>query len=216
VLFDKITARLETLCNLEPKLNPDIVDPVIIAQKVVSGIYPGVKTSDLDNLAAETAAYMSMIHPLFGDLAARIAISNNQKQTLSSFSQVMKLEYEYVNPRTGEKCPLLSDEVYDIIQKNASKLDDVIKYEKDFSYDYFGFKTLERNYLCKLGGKIVERPQHLLMRVAIGIHKEDLDAAIETYNMMSMKLFTHATPTLFNAGTAYPQMSSCFLLCMKV
>jgi Ribonucleotide reductase, all-alpha domain/ATP cone domain len=181
VLFDKITARIEHLCELTPKLNPEFVDPVEVAQKVVSGIFPGVKTTELDNLAAETAAYMSTKHPDYGVLAARIAISNLQKQTLTSFSETMKLEHEYINPKTKEHSPLISDEFMDVVKQNAEVLDNAIKYERDFDYDFFGFKTLERSYLPKLNGVIVERPQHMLMRVAVGIHKNDITAAIETY-----------------------------------
>eukprot|EP00026_Physarum_polycephalum_P002324 Phypoly_transcript_02330.p1 GENE.Phypoly_transcript_02330~~Phypoly_transcript_02330.p1 ORF type:complete len:815 (+),score=129.17 Phypoly_transcript_02330:68-2512(+) len=215
VLFDKITARIENLCELSPKLNPEFVDPVEVAQKVVSGVFPGVKTTELDNLAAETAAYMSTKHPDYGVLAARIAISNLHKQTSSSFSETMKMEHEYVNPKTNEPAPLVSDEVYEIVKKNADVLDKAIKYERDFDYDFFGFKTLERSYLPKLNGMIVERPQHMLMRVSLGIHMNDITAAIETYNLLSEKWFIHATPTLFNAGTSKPQMSSCFLVQMQ-
>jgi ribonucleotide reductase alpha subunit len=182
VLFDKITARIENLCELSPKLNPEFVDPVEVAQKVVSGVFPGVKTTELDNLAAETAAYMSTKHPDYGVLAARIAISNLHKQTSNSFSETMKLEHEYVNPKTNEPAPLVSDEVYEIVKKNAELLDKAIKYERDFDYDFFGFKTLERSYLPKLNGMIVERPQHMLMRVSLGIHLNDIPAAIETYH----------------------------------
>jgi hypothetical protein len=181
VMFDKITARIDHLCELPPKLNPEFVDPVEVAQKVVSGIFPGVKTTELDTLAAETAAYMSTKHPDYGVLAARIAISNLQKQTLSSFSETIKLEYQYVNPKTKEASPLIADDVYEIVMKNAEVLDKAIKYERDYEYDFFGFKTLERSYLPKLNGMIVERPQHMLMRVAVGIHKNDIESAIETY-----------------------------------
>lgn len=215
VLFDKITKRIEILCDIEPKLAPDIVDPVVVAQKVVSGVFPGVKTTELDNLAAETAAYMSTIHPAYGDLAARIAISNLQKQTSPNFAHVIKMEYDYVNPKNDQPAPLIAEDVYQIIMKNAERLNDAIRYERDFNYDYFGFKTLERSYLLKLSGEIVERPQHMLMRVSVGIHKEDIVSAIETYNLLSQKYFTHATPTLFNAGTPIPQLSSCFLVDMK-
>ena len=123
--------------------------------------------------------------------------------------------YTYVNPRTGKDAPLLSDEVYKVIMDNADDLDSTIIYNRDFGYDYFGFKTLERSYLLKLNGNIVERPQHMLMRVSVGIHLDDLAAVKETYELMSKKYFTHATPTLFNSGTPKPQMSSCFLLTMK-
>jgi len=200
---------------MAPPLNPEHVDPVQVAQKVVTGVFPGVKTSELDNLAAETAAYMSTVHPGYGELAARIAISNLQKLTTESFAETIKMEFEYTNPKTGQKSPLVADDVYQIVMENKEKLDAAIKHERDFFFDYFGFKTLERSYLVRLNGEVVERPQYMYMRVAIGIHKGDIDSAIDTYNLMSEKYFTHATPTLFNAGTPFPQMSSCFLLTMK-
>ena len=211
VMFDKITARVRKLCY---GLN-GLVDPVKVAMRVIEGLYDGVTTSELDNLAAEIAATLTTTHPDYAKLAARISVSNLHKNTKKSFSETMKDLYEYVNPRTGKKAPLLSDEVYKVIMDNADKLDSTIIYNRDFGYDYFGFKTLERSYLLKLNGKIAERPQHMLMRVAVGIHLEDLDAAIETYELMSKKYFTHATPTLFNSGTPKPQMSSCFLLAMR-
>ena len=211
VMFDKITARVRKMCY---GLN-NIVDPVKVAMRVIEGLYDGVTTSELDNLAAEIAATMTTAHPDYAKLAARIAVSNLHKNTKKLFSETMTDLYEYVNPRTGKKAPLLSDEVYQIIQKNAEKLDSTIIYSRDFNYDFFGFKTLERSYLLKLNGRIVERPQHMLMRVSIGIHLNDIDEAIATYELMSKKYFTHATPTLFNAGTPKPQMSSCFLLQMQ-
>ncbi len=211
IMFDKITARVRKLCY---GLN-ELVDPVKISMRVIEGLYDGVTTSELDNLAAEVAATMTTSHPDYARLAARISVSNLHKNTKKSFSEVMKDLYEYVNPRTGKKAPLLSDEVYDVIMANADDLDSTIIYNRDFGYDYFGFKTLERSYLLKLNGKIVERPQHMLMRVSIGIHPNDLPAAKETYELMSKKYFTHATPTLFNSGTPKPQMSSCFLLAMQ-
>ncbi len=211
MMFDKITARVRKLCY---GLN-GLVDPVKVAMRVIEGLYDGVTTSELDNLAAEIAATMTTTHPDYAKLAARISVSNLHKNTKKSFSETMKDLYEYINPRTGKKAPLLSDEVYKVISENAEKLDSTIIYNRDFGYDYFGFKTLERSYLLKLNGKIAERPQHMLMRVAVGIHLNDLDAAVETYELMSKKYFTHATPTLFNSGTPKPQMSSCFLLTMK-
>ncbi|MCM4150085.1 ribonucleoside-diphosphate reductase subunit alpha [Arenibacter sp. N53] len=211
MMFDKITARVRKLCY---GLN-DLVDPLKVAMRVIEGLYDGVTTSELDNLAAEIAATMTTSHPDYAKLAARISVSNLHKNTKKSFSETMKDLYEYVNPRTGKKAPLLSDEVYDVVSENADKLDSTIIYNRDFGYDYFGFKTLERSYLLKLNGKIAERPQHMLMRVSIGIHLNDLDSALETYELMSKKYFTHATPTLFNSGTPKPQMSSCFLLAMK-
>ena len=211
IMFDKITARVRKLCY---GLN-EIVDPVKVAMRVIEGLYDGVTTSELDNLAAETAATLTTSHPDYARLAARISVSNLHKNTKKTFSEVMKDLYEYVNPRTGKKAPLLSDEVYKVIEKNSDELDSTIIYNRDFGYDYFGFKTLERSYLLKLNGNIVERPQHMLMRVSLGIHLNDLPAAIETYELMSKRFFTHATPTLFNSGTPKPQMSSCFLLTMK-
>lgn len=207
-MFDKITARVRNMCyGLSSH-----VDPVKVAMRVIEGLYDGVSTSELDNLAAETAATMTVQHPDYAKLAARIAVSNLHKNTKKVFSEVMADLYNYVNPRTGKKAPLLSDETYNVIMTNAEKIDSTIIYNRDFGYDYFGFKTLERSYLLKINGEIAERPQHMLMRVAIGIHMEDIDEAIETYELMSKKFFTHATPTLFNAGTPKPQMSSCFLL----
>ena len=211
IMFDKITARVRKLCY---GLN-ELVDPLKVAMRVIEGLYDGVTTSELDNLAAEVAATMTTAHPDYARLAARISVSNLHKNTKKTFSEVMHDLYTYVNPRTGKDAPLLSDEVYSVISENKDKLDSTIIYNRDFGYDYFGFKTLERSYLLKLNGVIAERPQHMLMRVSIGIHLNDLDAAIETYELMSKKYFTHATPTLFNAGTPKPQMSSCFLLTAK-
>ncbi len=211
IMFDKITARIR---KLNYGLNP-LVDPVRVAMRVIEGLYDGVTTSELDNLAAEIAATMTTTHPDYAKLAARISVSNLHKNTKKSFSETMKDLYTYVNTRTGKEAPLLSDEVYKIIKKNANKLDSSIIYNRDFGYDFFGFKTLERSYLLKLNGKIVERPQHMLMRVSIGIHLNDIESALETYELMSKRYFTHATPTLFNSGTPKPQMSSCFLLTMK-
>ncbi len=211
VMFDKITARVRKLCY---GLN-ELVDPLKVAMRVIEGLYDGVTTSELDNLAAEIAATMTTAHPDYARLAARISVSNLHKNTKKTFSEVMHDLYTYVNPRTGKDAALLSDEVYKVIMDNKELLDSVIIYNRDFGYDYFGFKTLERSYLLKLNGQIAERPQHMLMRVSIGIHLNDLESAIETYELMSKKYFTHATPTLFNSGTPKPQMSSCFLLTMK-
>src|SRR5210317_835410 len=211
VKFDKITARIEKLCyGLS-----EYVDPVAVAKRVIDGVYDGVTTAELDNLAAETAASMTIKHPDYANLAARIAVSNLHKSTKKSFSETLTDLFEYINPETGKPAPLIADDVYEIIQKNAEFLDSQLIYDRDFSYDYFGFKTLERSYLLRMHGKIVERPQHMLMRVSIGIHKDDIESALETYELMSKKYMTHATPTLFNAGTPKPQMSSCFLLTMK-
>eukprot|EP00887_Chlorella_sp_A99_P005889 scaffold1.g5889.t1 len=195
--FDKITAR------------------VLVAQKVTMGVYKGVTTSELDELAAETAAALTATHPDYALLAARIAVSNLHKNTLKSFSETVKIMFHHMNPQNGEPAPLVSEEVYGIIQANAERLDSEIVYDRDFDYDYFGFKTLERSYLLRVNGKVVERPQHMLMRVSVGIHKEDIERAVETYHLLSQRWFTHASPTLFNAGTPRPQLSSCFLICMK-
>ena len=211
VQFDKITARIKKLCyGLH-----DAVDPTKIAMRVIEGVYDGVTTTELDNLAAEVAATNAVTHPDYAQLASRIAVSNLHKATKKSFTECMKDLHEYVDPVTGQNASLIADDVWEIIQKNSELLDSSIIYDRDFSYDFFGFKTLERSYLLKIQGEIAERPQQMLMRVAVGIHKDDMDSAIETYNMMSEGWFTHATPTLFNAGTPKPQMSSCFLLTMK-
>ncbi len=212
VKFDKITARVQKLCY---GLEPQHVNPVSVAMKVIEGIYAGVTTHELDNLAAEIAASLTTTHPDYALLASRIAVSNLHKSTNKSFSKTMANLYNFVDQKTGFHAPLIADDVHEIIQKNAQLLDSTIIYDRDFGYDYFGFKTLERSYLLRINGKVAERPQHMLMRVSVGIHKEDIDAAIETYNLMSERWFTHATPTLFNAGTPKPQMSSCFLLTMK-
>eukprot|EP00744_Colponema_vietnamica_P003538 GILI01005411.1.p1 GENE.GILI01005411.1~~GILI01005411.1.p1 ORF type:complete len:840 (+),score=334.51 GILI01005411.1:105-2522(+) len=211
VQFDKITNRIKNLCN---GLNEQFVEPVVVAQKVIAGVYNGVTTSELDELAAQTCAYMSSNHPDFSLLASRIAVSNLHKNTTASFWETVQV-LKHFQDKAGRPAPLIADDVYEIIEKNAETLDNAIKFERDYNYDYFGFKTLERSYLLRINGKVVERPQHMLMRVAVGIHKEDIPAAIETYNLMSEKWFTHASPTLFNAGTPRPQLSSCFLLTMK-
>ena len=211
VHFDKITARIHKLIYGLSISEKDVIE---IAKKVIQGIYDNVTTTELDNLAAETAAAQTTIHPDFSVLAARIAVSNLHKNTLKSFSKTAQLLYEYTDPITQTHAPLISEEIYKIIRKNADELDSSVIYDRDYNFDYFGFKTLERSYLIRTNGKVTERPQHLFMRVALGIHKEDIQAAIETYNLMSEKWFIHATPTLFNAGKPKPQMSSCFLLSM--
>ncbi|KAF2100356.1 hypothetical protein NA57DRAFT_54449 [Rhizodiscina lignyota] len=212
VQFDKITARVSRLCY---GLDPEHVDAAAITQKVISGVYQGVTTVELDNLAAETAAYMTVTHPDYAILAARIAVSNLHKQTKKQFSAVVTDLYNYINPKNRKPAPMISRETYDTVMKHAEELNSAIVYDRDFNYQYFGFKTLERSYLLRLDGKVAERPQHMIMRVAVGIHGEDIEAAIETYNYMSNKYFTHASPTLFNAGTPRPQLSSCFLVDMK-
>jgi len=212
VKFDRITDRLKPLCfDLS-----DIVDPVVVAQRVIEGLYPGVTTSQLDSLAAETAAYMSQMHPDFSILAARITVSNLHKMTSESFRETMEYLSESLLDRLGRPVSFVSQEVVDVATKFNDKIQAAIDYTRDFSFDYFAFKTLEKSYLVKdpTTKNCVERPQHLFMRVAIGIHGFDIDSAIETYNLMSQKWFTHATPTLFNSGTNNPQMSSCFLLSM--
>ena len=196
-------------------LDMNFVDPIEITRKVIDGIYEGVTTVELDNLAAETAAYKTTTHPDYAVLAARIAISNLHKETKKSFSQVIQDLHDYVNPKTGRPSSMISEETFNTVMKHRELLDSAIIYERDFHYNFFGFKTLERSYLLRINGKVAERPQHMLMRVAVGIHGEDIESAIETYNYMSEKAFTHASPTLFNAGTPHPQMSSCFLVSMK-
>jgi ribonucleoside-diphosphate reductase alpha chain len=212
VKFDKITARVQ---KLSYSLEPDHVDPSLVAKKVIDGVYDGVTTSELDNLAAETAASLTVRHPDYAQLASRIAVSNLHKNTIKSFSKTIEALYNYIDPKTNLPASLIAEDVYDIVIANAHTLDSSIIYDRDFGYDYFGFKTLERSYLLKMNGKVAERPQHMLMRVAVGIHKSDIESAIRTYNLMSERWFTHATPTLFNAGTPKPQMSSCFLLQVK-
>ena len=211
VKFDKVTARIE---KLSYSLSP-IVNAVDVAKKTIEGIYAGVPTTELDNLAAETAASLTITHPDYAILASRIAVSNLHKNTVKSFSATMRKFYNYVDVATQKKLPLIADDVMQIIEEHAELLDSTIIYDRDFGFDYFGFKTLEKSYLLKVDGKIVERPQHMYMRVAIGIHKEDIESAIKTYHLMSERWMTHATPTLFNAGSPKPQMSSCFLLTMK-
>ncbi|KAL1433163.1 hypothetical protein MTO96_002120 [Rhipicephalus appendiculatus] len=193
VHFDKITSRIHKLCY---GLNMDFVDPCSVAQKVINGLYPGVTTVELDNLAAETAATMTTKHPDYAILAARIAVSNLHKETKKVFSEVVEDLYNMVNERTRLRSPMISDSVYKIVMDNAEVFNSAIIYDRDFSYNYFGFKTLERSYLLKINGKVVE-------------------PALNTYNLMSEKWFTHASPTLFNSGTPRPQLSSCFLLQMK-
>uniref|UniRef100_A0AAX7UJG1 Ribonucleoside-diphosphate reductase n=1 Tax=Astatotilapia calliptera TaxID=8154 RepID=A0AAX7UJG1_ASTCA len=211
VSFDKITSRVQKLCY---GLNCDFVDPAQITMKVIQGLYSGVTTVELDTLAAETAATLTTKHPDYAVLAARIAVSNLHKETKKVFSDVMEDLYNYINPLNKRHSPMISKETLDIVLENKARLNSSIIYDRDFSYNFFGFKTLERSYLLKINGKVAERPQHMLMRVSVGIHKGDIDAAIETYNLLSEKWFTHASPTLFNAGTNRPQLSSCFLLAM--
>lgn len=212
IKFDKITERIEQLTF---DLDRSFIDPMRIAKKVIEGIYDGITTKELDQLAAETAAYLSTQHPQYATLAGRIAVSNLHKETRGCFSENIKSMYNYHNPITGEYSPLVATELYEVVMANAKKLDEVVVDRRDFNYDYFGFKTLEKSYLLKMNNKIVERPGQMLMRVSLGIHLNDIDSAIKTYNLMSEKFFTHASPTLFNSGTNKAQLSSCFLLSMK-
>jgi ribonucleoside-diphosphate reductase alpha chain len=212
VKFDKITARIQ---KLSYGLEPSHVDPILVAKKVIDGVYDGVTTSELDNLAAETAAGLTSRHPDYAQLASRIAVSNLHKNTIKSFSKTIDALFHYIDPKNGLNASLIAEDVHQIVMENAHTLDSCIIYDRDFGYDYFGFKTLERSYLLKMNGRVAERPQHMIMRVAVGIHKNDIESAIRTYHLMSERWFTHATPTLFNAGTPKPQMSSCFLLQVK-
>lgn len=212
VKFDKITLRISKLTY---GLNAGFIDAMEVAKRTIQGLFDGITTEELDNLSAEVAAYMTSTHPDYSKLAGRIAVANLHRKTSDSFIETVDKLYNYVNKTTGEKSPAISKELYDAAHAHADRIASEIAYSRDFEYDYFGFKTLERSYLLKCDGKIVERPQHMLMRVALGIHGTDIDAAIETYHLLSEKWFTHATPTLFNAGTNKPQMSSCFLLSMK-
>lgn len=218
VSFDKVLKRIDALCyGLRRTVN--ILE---VCKKVIDGIHPGVHTSQLDVLAAETAATMITVHPDYDTLAARIAVSNLHRKTSDSFSDVVETLYAYHDRRhrrsptdgNGKPSPAISEQFRAVVASNADRLNAAVRYARDFDYSYFGFKTLERSYLLKLNGEIVERPQHMLMRVAVGIHGDDVDAAIETYELMSQKWFTHATPTLFNAGTNHAQLASCFLFTM--
>lgn len=206
ISFDKVLKRIRNLCNDLHGVKPDE-----IAQKVCARIYDGVKTSELDELAAQMCATLVTVHPDYGTLAARIIISNHHKNTSPSFSETMSCLYHATDVH-GKHNPLISEELWNIVQAHKEKLNSTIDYQRDYLFDYFGFKTLERSYLLKINGRVFERPQHLWMRVALGIHGFDIKEAIETYDMMSQKYFTHATPTLFNAGTPLGQMASCFLL----
>lgn len=212
VHFDKITSRIKKLCY---NLNMDFIQPENITMKVINGLYSGVTTMELDNLAAETAATMTTKHPDYAILAARIAVSNMHKETQKVFSDVIESLHKYVNPHTKKHSPMVSPEIFEIVKENKERLNSAIIHDRDYKYNYFGFKTLERSYLLKINNKVAERPQHMLMRVAVGIHHNDIDSVIETYNLMSEKWFIHASPTLFNSGTLRPQLSSCFLLAME-
>ncbi|KAJ2611249.1 ribonucleotide-diphosphate reductase subunit rnr1 [Coemansia sp. RSA 1804] len=212
VHFDKITTRIN---KLSYGLDTNYVDSAAVAQKVITGVYQGVTTVELDNLAAETAAYMTVQHPDYAILAARIAVSNLQKETHDKFSDVVRELHAYINPKTGKHSPMVSDELLRVVGEHGDKIDAAVDYSRDFNYNYFGFKTLERSYLLRINGRVAERPQHMLMRVCLGIHGDDVDSAIDSYQLMSSKHFTHGSPTLFNSGTPRPQLSSCFLVAMK-
>ena len=212
VRFDAILEKLSSLSN---GLDTNWVDAANLTKLTIEGLYDGVTTRELDQLAAETAASLASHHPDYSKLAARICVDDLHRSTKATFSEVVTDLREFIDPESGEHAPLISQEVYDIIMNNKATLDNYIDYDRDFNYDYFGFKTLERSYLLKLNGEVAERPQHMLMRVAVGIHHEDIEKALETYDLMSQGFFTHATPTLFNSGTPTPQMSSCFLLTMQ-
>ena len=212
VRFDAI---LEKLTILSDGLDSNWVDPTHLTKLTIEGLYDGVTTRELDQLAAETAASLASHHPDYSKLAARICVDDLHRSTKETFSEVVTDLREFVDPESGAHAPLISPEVYEVIMANKETLDSYIDYDRDFNYDYFGFKTLERSYLLKINGAVAERPQHMLMRVAVGIHHENIGKALETYDLMSQGFFTHATPTLFNSGTPKPQMSSCFLLTMQ-
>lgn len=207
--YDKITRRISVFCG---DLNMEYIDPTYVTLKVTQGIYDGISTKELDVLAAETAASMTTVHPDYAKLAGRLAVSNLHKTTPKKFSQSIKELYSFVEPKTGKESSLISEDVYRFVMDNKEVLDSTIDINRDFSFEYFGFKTLERSYLLKIGEKVVERPQYLYMRVAVGICNGDLDMALRIYDDLSQHFYTHATPTLFNAGTRRPQMSSCFLI----
>ena len=212
VRFDAIHEKLRSLTY---GLDPVWVDPGHVTKLTIEGLYDGVTTRELDQLAAETAASLASQHPDYSRLAARICVDDLHRSTKDTFTDVITDLREYIDPESGKHAPLISEEVYGIIMENAEILNNHIDYSRDHNYDYFGFKTLERSYLLRLNGEIAERPQHMLLRVAVGIHHANITKALETYDLMSQGYFTHATPTLFNSGTPTPQMSSCFLLTMQ-
>jgi ribonucleoside-diphosphate reductase alpha chain len=209
VKFEKISSRIKKQTY---GLNEDYVDYFEVSKKVIAGLYDGVTTEELDRLAAETSASLVTNHPDYSTLAARIAITSLYKRVDKRFTATADKLYHYINPKTGEKAGMISDNVYKVIVKNGKELDAMVVHDRDFNFDYFGFKTLEKSYLLKMFGEVAETPQHLYMRVAVGIWLDDLEMVQKTYDMLSQGLFTHATPTLFNAGTKRPQLSSCFLL----
>ena len=212
VRFDAI---LEKLSSLTEGLDPNWIDPAHLTKLTIEGLYDGVSTRELDQLAAETAASLASHHPDYSRLAARICVDDLHRSTKEVFTDVITDLREYIDPESKKHAPLISEEVYAIIMENAEVLNNHIDFNRDYNYDYFGFKTLERSYLLKLNGEVAERPQHMLMRVSVGIHHGNIEKALKTYDLMSQGYFTHATPTLFNSGTPTPQMSSCFLLTMQ-
>src|SRR3989344_4286138 len=212
VQFDKITHRISQLSyNLDQKY----VDAIQVAKRTINGLFDGITTDELDNLSAEVSAYMTSVHPDYARLAGRIAVANLHRSTSDSFMETFETLYNYENEFTKEKQPLLSDEIYAFAREHKDRISSEIAYSRDFEFDYFGFKTLEKSYLLKVNGKIVERPQHLFMRVALGVQIGNIEEAIKTYHLISEGWFTHASPTLFNAGTNKAQMSSCFLVATK-
>ncbi len=214
VSFDKVLNRIKKMSQGFSKFKTLDINAFTITQKVVSQIYDGVNTAQLDELTAQLCASMITEHPDYGDLASRIVVSNHHKNTSPSLSETIYILYNNKDVH-GNHSPLVSKDIYDIVMQNKNKLNDIIDYNSDYLFDYFGFKTLERSYLMKINGKIVERPQHMIMRVCLGIHLDDFKDALGMYKAMSHKYFTHATPTLFNSGTPRPQLSSCFLIAMK-
>jgi ribonucleoside-diphosphate reductase alpha chain len=207
--YDKITKRISVLCH---DLNMEYIDPTYVTLKVTQGIYDNISTTELDVLAAETAASMVTTHPDYAKLSGRLAVSNLHKTTPKKFSQSIKELYSFIEPKTNKESSLIDEKIYNFVITNKEALDGAIHQERDLDFDYFGIKTLERSYLMKIGGRIVERPQYLYMRVAVGICKGDVEMALRIYDDLSQHYYTHATPTLFNAGTKRPQMSSCFLI----
>ena len=207
--YDKITRRIQHFCD---DLDIEFIDPTLVTLKVTQGIYDGISTVELDTLAAETAASLVTSHPDYAKLAGRLSVSNLHKTTPKKFSQCIKELHNFIEPKTNKESSLIDDSVAKFVQQNKEVLDGAITQERDFDFDYFGFKTLERSYLLKINNRIVERPQYMYMRVAVGICNGDLEMALRIYEDLSLHFYTHATPTLFNAGTRRPQMSSCFLI----
>jgi ribonucleoside-diphosphate reductase alpha chain len=212
VQFDKITHRISQLTY---GLDQKYVDSMQVAKRTINGLFDGITTEELDNLSAEVSAYMTSVHPDYARLAGRIAVANLHRSTSDSFMETFEKLYGYKNEFTGEHQPLISEEIFGFANHHKDRIMKEIAYSRDFEFDYFGYKTLEKSYLLKVNGKIVERPQHLFMRVALGVQIGNIEEAIKTYNLISEGWFTHASPTLFNAGTNKAQMSSCFLVSMK-